>query len=131
MPASASAACRRFEFAHAYSLPRTPRRWRTSSTRGTSAARNAARNDSPEKPYTPIVATRRTFLSSHGAHLLRDPAAVPRMARGAPRVREGAARRLLQEGLGAAQHHLAAVGRRGALLRLDRRDPARHRRREL
>ena len=40
-----------------------------------------------------------------------------------------AARRLLQEGLRAAEHHLAGVGRRGAVLRLDRRRAPRHRRR--
>ena len=35
----------------------TPRRWRTSSTRPTSAARRVSRNVSTVKPYTPIVAT--------------------------------------------------------------------------
>ena len=40
MPASASAACSRSEFAQAYSGPRTPRRWRTSISRRTSACSN-------------------------------------------------------------------------------------------
>ena len=57
----------------------------------------------------------------HEADVLRDPGGVPRLARGAPRDREGAPRRLLQEGHRQAEHHLARVGRRGAVLRLDRR----------
>src|SRR4051794_12410216 len=58
MPASASAACRRRAFAHAYSLPRTARRWRTSSSCRTSAARSSSKNRAAVKPYTPIVAAR-------------------------------------------------------------------------
>jgi hypothetical protein len=60
MPASASAACSRCALAHAYSLPRTPRRWRTSISSPTPASRSAARNVPALKPYTPTVATRVT-----------------------------------------------------------------------
>ena len=65
MPSAASAAWRRAEFAHAYSLPRTPRRWRTSSSNRASACRSARTNVSAVKPYTPIVASLGTTGSSH------------------------------------------------------------------
>ncbi|MGE0687496.1 MAG: YdeI/OmpD-associated family protein [Dehalococcoidia bacterium] len=51
------------------------------------------------------------------------------MVRGQPSAREGAAARLLQDRQRQTQRHLAAVGGRGALLRLDRRRPQEHRRR--
>ena len=43
----------------------------------------------------------------------------------------GAPGRLLQEGVGEAQHDLARIRRRGALLRMDRRHPQARRRRQL
>ena len=46
----------------AYSLPRTPRRWRTSISSRTSSAWSAARNRSTSQPYTPIVTAR--FMNS-------------------------------------------------------------------
>jgi hypothetical protein len=55
------------------------------------------------------------------ADLLRCSRRLPRLARGASRPRPRAAGGLLQEGLRPAQHHLARVRGRGALLRLDRR----------
>src|SRR4051812_46241944 len=57
MPAAASARCRRCEFAHAYWGPRTPRRWRTSSTNGRSSPLSAVRKESRSQSWTPIVAT--------------------------------------------------------------------------
>ena len=50
MPASSNAACNRRALAQAYSLPRTPRRWRTSSTRSIFALARVARNESRSKP---------------------------------------------------------------------------------
>src|SRR4051794_29617707 len=75
MPAAASAFCSRAELAHAYSLPRTPRRWRTSRSSFTLAARSASRNSSSVEPYTPIVTTERTAGSSHRVEGVTEPVA--------------------------------------------------------
>ena len=74
------------------------------------------------------VGDRRNALESDGTHVLPDAGRLPRVARRAPRHRERTAGRLLQEGLRQAEHHLARVGGRGALLRLDRRRAAQPRR---
>src|SRR5580700_11619624 len=55
----------------------------------------------------------------------------PSLAREESRRRKGTSRRLLQEGLRQAQHHLARVCGRGAMLRLDRWHPKANRRIEL
>src|SRR5919108_5527563 len=65
------------------------------------------------------------------AHLLQDTRRIPHLAREEPRQGVGAARRLLQEGVGEAEHHVAGVGRRSALLWLDRRRSSHDRRRAL
>ena len=74
-PASASAACRRWALAQAYSLPRTPRRWRTSSSEvdlrprraplGTSRGRSRRRRSSRSWA--------RISLGGGSAHLLGRP----------------------------------------------------------
>src|ERR1700749_141608 len=58
MRASARRRWSRCALAHAYSVPRTPRRWRTSTTTVTPAWSSAEMKLSPLKRYTPIVAIR-------------------------------------------------------------------------
>ena len=94
--------------------------------------------DSTVKPDRPGLATRlrcSTRIQPRSrptwTPLLRDPCRLPGMARREPRHGRLPVGGLLQEGIGPTEHHLARIGRRGPVLRLDRRRPQGHRRREL
>src|SRR6185295_15694109 len=77
-------------------------------------------------------ATESEGASLRGAnHILRDTGRYARLAEKEPSHGEGAVGRLLQEGLGPAEHHVARVGRRGVVLRMDRWGSQEHRRGEL
>src|SRR5580704_10891133 len=66
---------------------------------------------------------RRTGRIPHDTHLLSLAPRSAAVVREAPRHGPGTLGRLLQEGFRPAEHHLARVGGRGPLRRLDRRHP--------